>query len=115
MTKRSNNQRSTRMDNDHTITRVHKLAWTGQHALAIVSATQALAAPKIKPAEQMSLLDLRAESYIALGKLDRAMKDAKAMGKLAKGGASGSGKHTSGTKSPIPKFQFPESPPQEHP
>ena len=62
---------------DQTVEHVRQLAWTGQHALAIDSATQALATPKIKPAEQMDLLDLRAESYIAIGKLDLAMKDAK--------------------------------------
>jgi hypothetical protein len=31
----------------------------------------------------MSLLDLRAESYIAIGKLDLAMKDARTMGKIS--------------------------------
>ncbi|MBL8062028.1 MAG: GAF domain-containing protein [Anaerolineales bacterium] len=69
-------------DTAASIARIRQLAWTGQHAAAIDSATGAFAAPKIKPAEQMSLLDLRAESYIALGKLDLAMKDAKAMKKL---------------------------------
>ena len=68
--------------NNQTVAQVRQLAWTGQHAAAIDSATQALAAPKIKPANQMSLLDLRAESYIAIGKLDLAMKDAKVMRKL---------------------------------
>ncbi len=68
------------------IARVRELAWTGQHAPAIDLATQALSAPKLKPAEQMDLLDLRAESYIAQGKLDLASKDAKAMMKIAKGG-----------------------------
>jgi len=63
---------------------VRQLAWTGQHTPAIDSATGALSAPKIKPVEQMTLLDLRAESFIAIGKLDLASKDAKAMMKLAK-------------------------------
>jgi tetratricopeptide (TPR) repeat protein len=63
--------------------RVRELAWTGQHAQAIDLATQALAAAKRKPAEQMDLLDLRAESYIALGQLDLAAQDAQAMVKLA--------------------------------
>ncbi|MCE9644662.1 MAG: GAF domain-containing protein [Chloroflexi bacterium] len=63
---------------------MHELAWTGQHAAAIDSATGALSTPKIKIGDQMSLLDLRAESYIAIGKLDLAMKDAKTMAKLAK-------------------------------
>ncbi len=62
---------------------IRQLAWTGQHAHAIDLATQALSAPKIKPAMQMDLLDLRAESYIAIGKLDLALKDAKAMMKMS--------------------------------
>jgi GAF domain-containing protein/DNA-binding response OmpR family regulator len=65
------------------IARVHELAWTGQHAEAIEVASQVLAARKIKPAGQMDLLDLRAESYIAQGKLDLAAEDAAAMVKLA--------------------------------
>ncbi|MEN9562649.1 MAG: hypothetical protein RIR73_893, partial [Chloroflexota bacterium] len=72
-----------KVDTNLMIETIRQLAWTGQHMLAIDSATQALAAPKIKPAEQMTLLDLRAESYIAIGKLDLAMKDAKAMGKIS--------------------------------
>ncbi|HXD11647.1 MAG TPA: GAF domain-containing protein, partial [Anaerolineales bacterium] len=67
-----------------TVGQVRQLAWMGQHAQAIDLVTQVLSTPKIKPAEQMDLLDLRAESYIALGNLDLAMKDAKAMGKIAK-------------------------------
>jgi len=62
---------------------VHNLAWAGQHSQAIELASQSLSAPKIKPAEQMDLLDLRAESYIALGKLHLAAQDAKALVKLA--------------------------------
>ncbi|MBL8103483.1 MAG: GAF domain-containing protein, partial [Anaerolineales bacterium] len=69
---------------DQVIEQVRQLAWTGQHAAAIDSATQALSAPKIKPTHQMDLLDLRSESYIAIGKLDLAMKDAKAMGKIGR-------------------------------
>jgi hypothetical protein len=56
----------------------------GQHAQAIELASQALSASKIKPAEQMDLLDLRVESYIAQANFDLAEKDAKAMVKLAK-------------------------------
>ncbi|HMU95141.1 MAG TPA: hypothetical protein PKE43_19225, partial [Anaerolineales bacterium] len=71
---------------DKTLTHIRGLAWTGQHAAAIDSATQALATlgrgdSRVAPTV-MSLLDLRAESYIALGKLDLAMKDAKGMKKL---------------------------------
>ena len=58
------------------ITRVRDLAWTGQHAVAIDLATQALAAPAIALGAQMDLLDLRAESYIAQGKFDLAAQDA---------------------------------------
>jgi len=65
------------------VTQVHDLAWIGQHDRAIALATQGLAAGKIKPALQMNLLDLRAESYIAQGKLDLAAKDTAAMVKLA--------------------------------
>ncbi|MGZ9224942.1 MAG: tetratricopeptide repeat protein, partial [Anaerolineales bacterium] len=65
------------------IARVRNLAWTGQHAQAIELATQALAYSKIKPTEPTDLLDLRAESYIAQGKLDLAKKDANAMLKIA--------------------------------
>jgi len=65
------------------IAHVRELAWTGQHARAIELATQALAAHKIKPPDHMDLLDLRAESYIAQGKLDLAAKDATLMVKLA--------------------------------
>jgi murein endopeptidase len=69
---------------DEIIARVHELAWSGQHAQAIELAAQALTVEKILPAEQMDLLDLRAESYIALGKLDLAAEDAAAMASLAK-------------------------------
>jgi len=74
------------------IARVGELAWTGQHARAIELATQALAAQALAvpgtggspPAPtQMDLLDLRAESYIALGKLDMAAEDTAAMVSLA--------------------------------
>ena len=67
-----------------TLAAVHDLAWTGQHAQAIDLACQALAAPKLKPAAQMDLLDLRAESYIAQGQLDLAAADAARMVKLEK-------------------------------
>ncbi len=66
-------------DHAQVVEQVRQLAWTGQHTKAIELASQALSAPKNKPAEQMDLLDLRAESYIALGKLDLAKKDSNAM------------------------------------
>ena len=65
------------------VTRVHDLAWMGQHSRAIELATQALGANKIKSPVQMDLLDLRAESYLAQGKLDLAAKDVRSMMKLA--------------------------------
>jgi GAF domain-containing protein/CheY-like chemotaxis protein/tetratricopeptide (TPR) repeat protein len=69
---------------NETIDQVRGLAWTGEHGKVIDLATQALFSPKPKSAEQMTLLDLRAESYIAIGKLDLALKDAKTMMKFAK-------------------------------
>ncbi len=74
---------------DLAVMRVRELAWTGQHKLAIDSATQALSSlgkgeSQLVPTVMMSLLDLRSESYIAIGQLDLAMQDAKAMMKIAK-------------------------------
>src|SRR5215472_8232051 len=69
---------------------IHELAWTGQHARAIEQCTHALATtPGGKPLAieaQLDLLDLRAESYVALGKLDLAARDADAMLQLAGAG-----------------------------
>ena len=72
----------TKNTDDLALTHIRQLAWTGQHAAAIDSATEALSTSDWQSDVRMSLLDLRAESYIALGKLDLAMKDAKAMGKI---------------------------------
>jgi hypothetical protein len=82
-----NNSQRSNIKKQNTVEQVRQLAWTGQHAAAIDSATGALSASgkggrPSAPTVTMSLLDLRAESYIAIGKLDLAMKDAKAMGKL---------------------------------
>ena len=76
---------------DQLIARVRGLAWAGQHRQAIDLATQGLstlAAETVRRSVSitsaiMDLLDLRAESYIAGGKLDLAAKDAAAMIKLA--------------------------------
>ena len=72
------------------VARVHSLAWSGQHAQAIELATQALTVPGTGGSRsvptQMDLLDLRAESYIALGKLDQSAEDAAAMLKFANPG-----------------------------
>ncbi len=65
------------------VTRVADLARTGQHAQAIEGATAALAAAGLDIAVRLDLLDLRAESFIAQGELDRARADAAAMLKLA--------------------------------
>ena len=66
-----------------TVATVRDLAWTGQHARAVERATQALAARALETAERMTLLDLRAESLIAQGKLNAAADDAAAMHALA--------------------------------
>jgi PAS domain S-box-containing protein len=68
---------------DQIITRVRELTWSGQHTRAIELATSALVEPMIQPAAQMDLLDLRAESNIAQGKLDLAAKDSMEMVRLA--------------------------------
>jgi GAF domain-containing protein/CheY-like chemotaxis protein/tetratricopeptide (TPR) repeat protein len=68
---------------ENIVSRVRELAWEGKHAQAIELATQTLFLPKLKPAEQMNLLDLRAESYFAQLKIDAAEKDAASMMKLA--------------------------------
>ncbi|KXK14115.1 MAG: Tetratricopeptide repeat protein [Chloroflexi bacterium OLB14] len=70
---------------------IHQLAWTGQHAAAIEAATGELTRlPKSQKflKIRLDLLDLRSESYIAIGKLDLAMKDATEMMKLAKAGGT---------------------------
>ena len=69
---------------DQLIEQVRQLAWMGQHAKAIELATQALSAPKLKPAEQMDLLDLRAELHLALSNFDDAEQDVKQMERLTK-------------------------------
>lgn len=70
---------------------IHQLAWTGKHAAAIEAATRELTrlakSQRLRKSE-MDLLDLRSESYIAIGKLDLAMKDAREMMKLVKAGGT---------------------------
>jgi len=66
------------------VEQVSQLAWTGQHLKAVELATHRLDESKIKLSEQINLLDLRAESYIALGKLDLAAQDVKGMQAHAK-------------------------------
>ena len=59
--------------------RVAELASAGQHAQAIELATAALAKTGIDPASKIDLLDLRAESFVAMGDLAQAGADATAM------------------------------------
>jgi|GEM_PF-5790398 len=47
-------KKRTTLGGSQLIEHIRQLAWTGQHAAAIDSATRALASPKIKPTEQMS-------------------------------------------------------------
>ena len=68
---------------NNVVERVHQLAWAGQHAQAIELASQNLSRPDCQSDLRMKLFDLRAESYIAVGKLDLAAQDARAMQKLA--------------------------------
>ena len=59
------------------------LAFAGRHAQAIEKASEALAA-RLSSAERLDLLDLRAESALALGDIARAVADAQAMCDIAK-------------------------------
>ena len=59
------------------------LAWAGQHEQAIAAATAALKRKALAADDRMTLLDLRSESYIAVGDLALAAADAKAMKALA--------------------------------
>jgi GAF domain-containing protein/CheY-like chemotaxis protein len=65
--------------------RASELAWTGHHAEAIAQASAALAKSGLSVESRLDLLDLRAESLIAQGDLERAGADADAMLVLAKG------------------------------
>src|SRR2546425_302048 len=66
-----------------TAEQVGDLAWAGAHAQAIELATTALATPGLSAASRLDLLDLRSESFVAQGDLDRARADADAMADLA--------------------------------
>ncbi len=63
--------------------RISDLAWAGQHAQAIEKTTTALGATGLSMQSRLDLLDLRAESFIAQGDLERAGADAGAMLDLA--------------------------------
>jgi GAF domain-containing protein/CheY-like chemotaxis protein/tetratricopeptide (TPR) repeat protein len=81
--------------------RVSDLARAGQHAHAIELATSALAAAGPGTAARLDLLDLRAESFIALGDLTRAKADADAMVELADGGSNAAFKAQARNRSAI--------------
>ena len=60
------------------------LAWTGRHEQAVAAATRALADKSLGAAVRVAVLDLRAESLIALGDLEHAAADARAMAVLTR-------------------------------
>jgi len=80
--KKKGNQQPTA--GDPIISRVRELAWEGKHEQAIKLATEALNASGLKPGQHMDLLDLRAESYLALLNIEAAEKDVSQMERLAK-------------------------------
>ena len=63
--------------------RISDLAWAGRHAQAIEQASSALTLTGLGVENRIDLLDLRAESFIAQGDLERARADADAMLELA--------------------------------
>ena len=65
------------------IAHVRELAWTGQHERAVAECNDRLASAKASDV-RLALLDLRAESHIALGRLADAAADAAAMVELAR-------------------------------
>jgi hypothetical protein len=71
------------------VQQIADLAWAGQHEQAIAAASAALKRKALADDERMTLLDLRSESYIAVGDLKLAAADATTMKALAKreGGA----------------------------
>src|SRR5436309_833723 len=64
--------------------RVAELAWAGRHEAAIEQATAALEGTGLDVAGRLDLLDLRSESFLAEGDLDRAAADAAEMLELAR-------------------------------
>src|SRR6185369_7774219 len=52
------------------------LAWTGQHAQAVGIVSEALPHASSDPDASLALLEVRAESLVALGEMDRAFADA---------------------------------------
>ena len=85
--KKKNNPSTRKPPTGHPVpARVNALAWAGKHAQAIETATHELTKANPLIGEKIDLLDLRAESYIAIGKLDLASNDANTMVKLVKAG-----------------------------
>ena len=64
---------------DPDVRAAREMAWAGQHAAAIDCVTRALPAVARDAELRIALLDLRAESLVAQGDVDRALDDAKAM------------------------------------
>ena len=64
--------------------RAIELARAGRHDEAVQALTAALASAGLSAEQQVALLELRAESHIAIGALDRADADAQAMQALAR-------------------------------
>ncbi len=71
-------------DSKVSVQQIADLAWAGQQEQAIAVATAALKRKSASVDLRMTLLDLRAESFIAVGDLERASTDAAAMNALAK-------------------------------
>ena len=67
--------------------RAREFAWTGQHERAVATCDEALTSEKSGEA-RLELLDLRAESLIALGRFDDAAADATAMLETASAGGT---------------------------
>ena len=66
------------------VEQVRSLAWNGKHAQAIAVSTQELEKTDLPISLHMDLLNLRAESYTAHGKLDMALDDALSMETVSK-------------------------------
>ena len=66
------------------LAQIADLAWAGKHEEAIGAATATLGRKRIDVEERVSLLDLRAESLMAIGDLKGALADAEEMTALAK-------------------------------
>lgn len=65
------------------IEQVHSLAWVGKHYQAISLASQELSNTTLPISLRMDLLNLRANSYRFLGRIEEAYRDAKTMKTLA--------------------------------